>query len=105
MLLRSLAASRLLFAAVLVPAISGNLPGQIGAGTPGIPQTSTAKRLQIESFEAVWTTIRDKHWDPHPGGLDWNKIHDEYRPLIDHAATDKEARTITRAMLARLKQT
>jgi len=104
-LLRSLAASRLLLAAVLVPAISGNLPGQIGAGTPGIPQTSAAKRLQIESFEAVWTTIRDKHWDPHPGGLDWNKIHDEYRPLIDRAATDEEARKIMRAMLARLKQT
>ncbi len=105
MLFRDQAASRLLLAAVLAAPISANLPAQTGAETAGNPQTSAAKRLQIESFETIWTTIRDKHWDPHPGGLDWNKIHDEYRPQIDHAATDQEARTIMRSMLARLKQT
>lgn len=68
-------------------------------------QPSAPKTLQIESFEAVWTTVRDKHWDTHPGGLDWNAIHAEYRPQIDRAVSDDQARGIIRAMLARLKET
>ena len=32
------------------------------------------KQLNIDSFEKVWKTIRDKHWETNPGGLDWNAI-------------------------------
>jgi len=28
-------------------------------------------QLDLESFEKVWTTVRDKHWQVKPGGLDW----------------------------------
>jgi len=67
------------------------------------PDESQQKR--INSFETVWTTVRDKHWDVRPGGLDWQAIHAEYRPLVEHAKNDNEALEITRQMLARLKQT
>ena len=70
-----------------------------------LAQSGPAKQLQIESFETVWTTVRDKHWDPRPAGLDWQAIHDEYRPLIDAATSAGQARGVMRAMLARLKQT
>ena len=30
----------------------------------------------VESFEVVWKTIRDKHFDPKLGGLDWQAVHD-----------------------------
>ena len=36
---------------------------------------SSEKQRQIASFEKVWTTIRDKHWQKNPGGLDWQAIH------------------------------
>ena len=65
----------------------------------------TQKQLQIDSFETVWSTIRDQHWDPRPGGLDWQAIHDEYRPRVDQADTADQVRVVMRAMLARLKQT
>jgi carboxyl-terminal processing protease len=66
---------------------------------------SPEKRRQIASFEKVWTTIRDKHWQKNPGGLDWQAIHAEYYPRIEAAKSDDEALAIMREMLGRLKQT
>ena len=63
------------------------------------------KQLNIDSFEKVWKTIRDKHWETNPGGLDWNAIHAEFRPQIDAADSTERAREIMRQMLARLKET
>jgi carboxyl-terminal processing protease len=66
---------------------------------------SAEKQRQIESFEKVWTTIRDKHWQKNPAGLDWQAIHAEFFPRIVNAKSDDEALAIMREMLARLKQT
>src|SRR5271156_2396889 len=66
---------------------------------------SLQKQRQIASFEKVWTTIRDKHWQKNPGGLDWQAIHAEFYPRIENAKSDDEAVAIIREMLGRLKQT
>src|SRR5580698_5596948 len=63
------------------------------------------RQLNLASFEKIWTTIRDKHWEKNPGGLDWQAIHDEYRPKIDKADSMDQARAVIREMLARLHQT
>ena len=67
--------------------------------------TPDQQRLNIESFEHVWTTVRDKHWDPKLGGLDWQAVHDELRPQLESAATMEQARAVMEDMLSRLKQT
>lgn len=73
---------------------------------PALAQLSDErKKLNVASFEKVWTTIRDKHWEKNPGGLNWKAVHDELRPKIDKAETMEEARAIMRDMLGRLKQT
>jgi len=61
-------------------------------------------QLDLDSFEKVWTTVRDKHWQARPGGLDWQAIHDEYRPRVEKAASHAEAQAILQEMLGRLKQ-
>ena len=66
---------------------------------------SSEKQRQVASFEKVWTTIRDKHWQKNPGGLDWQAIHAEFYPRILNARSDDEAVAIMREMLGRLKQT
>src|ERR1700677_4727436 len=66
---------------------------------------SPEKQRQIASFEKVWTTIRDKHWQKNPGGLDWQAIHAEFYPRIENAKSDEAALAIMREMLGRLKQT
>lgn len=66
--------------------------------------TPEETRLNVESFEHVWKTIRDQHFDPTLGGLDWQAVHDELRPKVDSAKTTEEARAAMRAMIAKLGQ-
>src|SRR5579863_9490606 len=63
------------------------------------------RQLNLASFEKVWTTIRDKHWEKNPGGLDWQAIHAEFRPRVENAKSIDEVRTIMGEMLGRLHQT
>ena len=74
--------------------------GVLSAGelTPG------QKQLNIESFERVWTMVRDTHWDPKFGGVDWQAVHDELRPAVERAQTMSEARQAMSEMIGRLHQ-
>ncbi len=71
------------------------------------PATLTPEQRQInlQSFEHVWKTIRDQHWDPKLGGLDWQAIHDELRPKMEQAGAMPEARAALLDMIGRLHQT
>jgi len=62
------------------------------------------RALDLESFDVVWTTIRDRHFDPDLGGLDWQAVRDELRPRVAVAASREAARAVIEAMLERLGQ-
>jgi len=66
--------------------------------------TADQRQRNLESFEVVWRTIRDKHWDPKLGGLNWQAIHDELRPKIEKATTSTQCREILNQMIDRLGQ-
>ena len=60
----------------------------VGATAAGGQTLAPAERsANIAAFEKVWTTVRDKHWDSKPGGLDWQAVHDELRPKMEAAKT------------------
>lgn len=67
--------------------------------------TPVERQLTLDSFEKVWTTIRDTHWEKNPGGLDWQAIHQEFRPKVEKANSLEEARAVMREMLGRLHET
>ena len=67
--------------------------------------TPGQRQANIDSFEHVWQTVRDRHWEARPGGLDWQAVHDELRPKIDSAKSTGEARAVMSDMLARLHET
>lgn len=67
--------------------------------------TPEQRKLNIDSFEYVWQTVRDKHWDPKLNGLDWQALHDEVRPKVEAAGSMQEARQAVAGMLERLHQT
>jgi carboxyl-terminal processing protease len=75
----------------------------VSAGQPAL--TPAERQLNIDSFERVWKTVDDKHWDPKLNGVDWQAVHDELRPKIEKAATMDAAREVMSDMLRRLKQT
>jgi carboxyl-terminal processing protease len=67
--------------------------------------TPEQRQLNIQSFEYVWTAIRDKHWQTNPGGLDWQAIYDEFRPKMEAADSMDAARAVLNGMLGGLHQT
>src|ERR1700733_10468905 len=70
----------------------------------GAALTPEQRQLNIQSFEYVWTAIRDRHWQTKPGGLDWQAIHDEFRPKMEAADSMDAARDLLNEMLGRLHQ-
>lgn len=64
--------------------------------------TEPASPVQLSSFDAVWQTVADRHWDL--GGVDWQAVKSELRPKAMSAATNAELRPILQEMLARLGQ-
>jgi carboxyl-terminal processing protease len=85
-MLRSVA---LMAALLSLPAFAGLTPEQ--------------RSRNVESFDYVWKTIRDKHWSM-PFGLDWDKVRDELRPKVEAAASTNQARAVMLDMIGRLKQ-
>lgn len=56
-----------------------------------------------ESFDKVWNTINEKHYDPSFNGVDWKAIREEYLPKARSARTDEDFHNVLRQMLAELK--
>jgi carboxyl-terminal processing protease len=91
----------------LMLAVSGcGYRGAYGSGeeAPAPALTEEQVQLNLESFDMVWQTIRDKHWDPELGGIDWQAVSDELRPQVAAATTMTEARSTMQEMIARLGQ-
>lgn len=75
------------------------------ASHPADPTAPTdLHALNTASFDQVWTTIRDQHFDPTLGGLDWNAVREELRPQAQAAPTAAATRAVLTQMLSRLKQ-
>ena len=67
--------------------------------------TPAERQANIDSFEYIWKTVHDRHWDPQLGGIDWQKVHDELRPKVESAKNAEAAREVMQEMLGRLHQT
>jgi carboxyl-terminal processing protease len=77
------------------------------AAAPAAPApelSATERQLCLESFDYVWTTIRDKHFDPTLGGLDWPAVRDSLRPKVESAKSAGAARAVLRQMISLLGQ-
>ncbi len=85
--------------AVAVPLL---LVGFSMSRSPGAIQEDG--EVNLATFDQVWATIRDRHFDPDLGGLDWEAVRDELRPLAAEAATTQELRGLLTQMLNLLGQ-
>lgn len=76
-----------------------------GSGKPGKSAlTEEQQQSNLDSFEYVWKTVRDKHWDPKLNGLDWEAVRKELRPRVEKANSMAEARAAMSEMLQKLGQ-
>lgn len=89
-----------------VAALLFTVLGGVGCASsrpPGRTQDDLQAK-NLASFDLVWTTVRDRHWDPTLGGVDWEAVRVELRPAVARARTVLETRKVLSAALARLGQ-
>jgi carboxyl-terminal processing protease len=58
----------------------------------------------LASFDQIWETIRDVHYDPELNGAPWDELRETLRPRVAAARTDGEARSAMEELLASLGQ-
>lgn len=63
-----------------------------------------AGQRRREAFELVWRTVKELHYDPTFGGLDWDAVKTEFAPRAEAARTDWELHRLLQEMLNRLGQ-
>ena len=72
----------------------------VAVAATGIAQAPSG----VETFDAVWRTVKDSHFDKTFNGVDWDGVATELRPKAASAASAGELRAVLRDMLGRLGQ-
>lgn len=78
----------------------------LNAQKPAVGTAKTASattELRRQSFEKVWNTINEKHFDPTFGGVDWRKMRGIYEPKATAATTNVRFNAVLNQMLGELK--
>ncbi len=63
-----------------------------------------AKNRHLASFEKVWKTVKDKHWDLAGTGVDWDQVYERYKPKAEEIDTAADMRDLLNDMLGELRQ-
>ncbi len=79
----------------------------LGMGEPGrIPFQArlTIRRDEeyAEMFEESWRALADNFYDPKYHGVDWNAVHEKYRPLVKHVALKEDLYSLISLMMGEL---
>ena len=68
----------------------------------GVSLAQDVVDLRVASYEAIWQTVKEHHYDPTFGGRDWTAIHDKYYDLVKHAEDEAGFIAIANRMLGEL---
>jgi carboxyl-terminal processing protease len=74
-------------------------------GVPGAnPSSENRSEIRQQAFEIVWRTVKEKHFDPAMGGVDWDKARETYAPRVAAVKNDRELYPLLQEMLGLLRQ-
>jgi len=65
---------------------------------------SNAPDARRQSFDIVWRTVKEKHFDPTFGGVDWDAVRRKYEPRVAKTKKDGELYLLLNEMLGELHQ-
>ncbi|MGH9832390.1 MAG: S41 family peptidase [Blastocatellia bacterium] len=101
---RILAILLVLGAALCVGAVRAQQPSppQTVIGAAAASEKNGAIRQQ--TFDIVWRTVKEKHFDPTFGAVDWDKVREKYAPRAAAAKSDQELYRALQEMLSELRQ-
>jgi|RhiMethySRZTD1v2_1073278.scaffolds.fasta_scaffold64968_4 carboxyl-terminal processing protease len=66
--------------------------------------TADAADARRQSFDIVWRTVKEKHFDPTFGGVDWDAVRRKYEPRLAKVKKDGELYLLLNEMLGELHQ-
>lgn len=92
------------FAGLVLLGALAAISGCAHADRSAAPLTPAEQAANLASFDEVWTTIRDQHWDPTLHGVDWEAARTELRPQVERAKSTAAARAVMQRLIARLNQ-
>src|SRR5262245_982188 len=70
----------------------------------GVPSAENRGDVRQQTFETVWRTVKEKHFDPAMGGVDWDKARETYAPRVAAVKSDRELYPLLQEMLGLLRQ-
>jgi carboxyl-terminal processing protease len=65
---------------------------------------NASKDLHQQSFDIVWRTVKERHFDPTFGGVDWDAARRKYEPRVAKVKNDGELYSLLNEMLGELRQ-
>jgi carboxyl-terminal processing protease len=65
---------------------------------------SNSHDARRQSFDIVWRTVKEKHFDPTFGGVDWDAARRKYEPRLTKVKKDGELYSLLNEMLGELHQ-
>lgn len=93
-----------IIAVILLVLLGHGVPAQSPGVIAHAPAAGRAGDLRQQTFEMVWRTVKDKHFDPNFGGVDWDRVRERYQPRVDAVKSDAELYTLLQQMLMELGQ-
>ncbi|MDT5295896.1 MAG: hypothetical protein QOJ76_2776 [Acidobacteriota bacterium] len=86
------------------PQASRSEPASKAEPAPQASKIESDAGTREEAFEIVWRTVKENHFDPAFGGVDWDAVRAEFAPRVAAARTDRELHLLLQQMLNRLGQ-
>jgi carboxyl-terminal processing protease len=73
-------------------------------GQVAVIDEANVVEIRQRTFDQVWKTINERHFDSTFGGVDWKKVGEVYQPKAMAAKSDDEFHAVLNQMLGELNQ-
>src|SRR5271170_4649463 len=87
---------------ILALAAIGALGTRLASAQNGSESDEAPAASNQADFNQVWELVRDRFYDPHLNGLDWQEQRVRFRPDAASARSREDAAVVINAMLAKL---
>jgi carboxyl-terminal processing protease len=94
----------ILGAALHAGAVRAQQPSPSQTVISGATSSEKTGAIRQQTFDIVWRTVKEKHFDPTFGGVDWDKVREKYAPRAAAAKSDQELYRALQEMLGELRQ-
>lgn len=93
-----------LFALIFTVGVSAQNPAPSQTVVASVSASEKTDDVRQQAFDIVWRTVKDKHFDPNFGGVNWDNVREQYAPRVAEVKSDGELYRLLQQMLGELHQ-